>query len=104
MDKFEVFDVIDQRDLLSSDIILNSVFKMRIKHDAISGEEVVITARLAVNGKQQPFDSYSETFAGTSDQNKVTLARAAIVADAKLKNYLPNLIMKDLDWWSIPQC
>ena len=97
MSRFEVFDVIDQKDLLSTDIILNSFFIMRIKRDAISGEEVVITARLAVNGKQQPFDSYSETFAGTSDQNKVTLARAAIVADAKLNNYLPSLIMKDLD-------
>ena len=38
-----------------------------------------------------------QLFAGISDQNKVTLARAAIVADAKLNNYLPNLIMKDLD-------
>ena len=90
-------NIVNKEDLPPDAIILMSFLLYKLKTDASTGLPTKMTARLAVNVKKQPLDTYSDTFAATADQNKVTLARAAFVADAIKCGYLHRLYMKDLD-------
>ena len=73
-------------------IKLNSLMFIKFKHDGR------VTARLAGNGAQQRSDSYSDTFASTSDHGIFSLTTAAYYADATLHNTLDTLHHCDFDF------
>ena len=57
----------------------------------------LVTARLAIDGSQQPPDSYTDTFAGTSDVTNRSFIIAVALADAAHRNILPDLIIGSYD-------
>ena len=67
--------------------------KMLIKQKS-SG---LVTARLAIDGSQQPPDSYTNTFAGTSDATNRSFLIAVTLADAAHRCILPQLIIGSYD-------
>ena len=73
-------------------IKLNSLMFIKFKHDGR------VTARLAGNGAQQRSDSYSDTFASTSDHGIFSLTTAAYYADATLNNTVDSLHHCDFDF------
>ena len=95
--RYSALRVIRYEDLPPNAIILNSFFIYKNKTNAQSGEVTKMTARLAVDGSEQPLETYSDTYAATADQNKVSLAKAAYLADAIKNGYVDQVYMKDLD-------
>ena len=57
----------------------------------------LVTARLAIDGSRQPPDSYTETFAGTSDVTNRSFIIALTLADASHRHQLPNLVIGSYD-------
>ena len=57
----------------------------------------LVTARLAIDGSQQPPDSYTNTFAGTSDVTNRSFIIAVALADAAHRDILPQLIIGSYD-------
>lgn len=56
------------------------------------------SARLAVNGKHQPPDSYTDTYAGTSDSTNRAFLLSTALADAAHRDCLSDLIIGDFDF------
>ena len=56
-----------------------------------------ISARFALNGKDQPDDSYDETFSSTSDQADRSFILSAALADAADRDVLQDLQLGDCD-------
>jgi Reverse transcriptase (RNA-dependent DNA polymerase) len=57
----------------------------------------LVTARLAIDGSHQPPDSYTNTFAGTSDVTNRSFIIAVTLADAAHRNILPELVIGSYD-------
>jgi hypothetical protein len=53
----------------------------------------LVTARLAIDGSHQPPDSYTNTFAGTSDVTNRSFIIAVTLADAAHRDILPELVI-----------
>ena len=84
-------------DIKPGDQILDPVSVCRLKTDSITGLVTKMTYRLTVNGAQQLKSTYSETFAGTSDQHLVALAKSATYAHAVKTGTVKDFFMSDLD-------
>lgn len=97
LERYGVMTAFSYKNLLPGDVVMQSFLVFRLKLNALTAEVSKMTARLAVNGKTQPSHTYMNTFAATADQNKVTAARAAFVADAAKKGKAAEVYMKDLD-------
>ena len=97
LDRYGVAVTYDYKDLKPDDVVMYSFFLFKLKLNASTGNTTKMTARLAVNGKNQPPHTYSNTFAATADQNKVTLGRVAFIADAIKQGRAQEVYMKDLD-------
>ena len=97
LDRYGVAIEYDFKDLREDDVVMYSFFLFKLKLNAVTGNPTRMTARLAVNGKNQPPHTYSNTFAATADHNKVTLGRVAFIADAIKRGNADQVYMKDLD-------
>ena len=90
--KYDTLRLISATNLMEPDAYkIHSLIFIKIKRDGR------VTARLAACGNQQHPDSYTETYASTSDHHSHTMVIAAYYANAVATNTLSTLTHSDFD-------
>jgi Reverse transcriptase (RNA-dependent DNA polymerase) len=97
MSRLNVFTEVFEHLLELGVVIMDAVSVFKVKTDPKDGSPSKMTYRLAVNGKQQPLDTYDETYAATSSQTFASLARASFYAWAVENNIVNEVFCSDLD-------
>lgn len=97
MERLNVFTEVFEHLLELGAVVMDAVSVFKVKTDPLDGSPIKMTYRLAVNGKQQPIDTYDETYAATSNKTYVTLAKAALYAFAVKHGIIELLFCADLD-------
>ena len=88
---FKALKSISYSDLEPDAVFLRSQMLIKDKMDGRT------TGRLAIDGKHQPSDTYSETFAGTSCTTNRLFILSAVLADCAHKSILADLEIGDFD-------
>ena len=82
---------IDRSQILKKSLWLRSQILIKEK---LLGE---VSARLAIDGSKQPFDSYNSTYSGTSSTELLLLLLSTCVADAAVRGCSPTLTLSGFD-------
>ena len=97
MSRLNVFTEVMKHLIELGAVVMDAVSVFKVKTNAIDGQPEKMTYRLAVNGAQQPEETYSETYASTTKQSFKSLGMAAFYAWATKEGLLHLVHCSDLD-------